>query len=102
MMPAMRATASASPLGSAPSRSRRTTSADTSTRPLAVAVRTVTSLPATSTMRAAPLSSTCVNLLIAAPASCLASLEQHDAHRLTRRHLGGRLGDDDQGVGAGE
>src|SRR4051794_4737106 len=57
MMPAMRATASASPFGTPPPRSSPTTSSDTSTRPLAVAVRAVTSLPVTSTIRAAPDSS---------------------------------------------
>src|SRR3954471_22861287 len=60
-MPAMRATASASPLGTPPPRKRSTTAAESSTWPDAVAVRAVTGLPLTSTMRAAPRSSRCVN-----------------------------------------
>ena len=60
MIPATRATASASPFGTSPDLSSATTSADTSTRPDAVAVRAVTSLPETSTIRAAPASSTWV------------------------------------------
>jgi hypothetical protein len=51
-IPAMRATASASPLGTCPVRSAATASADSSTRPDAHATRAVTSLPDTSTMRA--------------------------------------------------
>ena len=61
MIPAIRATASASPLGTPSPRSSATTCGDTSTRPDAVAVRAVTSLPDTSTMRAAPDSSTWVS-----------------------------------------
>ena len=61
MIPAIRATASASPFGTPSPRSSATTSADTSTRPDAVAVRAVTSLPDTSTIRAAPDSSTWVS-----------------------------------------
>ena len=64
-MPAIRATASASPFGTPPSRSRATTAGETSTRPVAVAVRTVTSLPETSTIRAAPDSSTWVSRVLA-------------------------------------
>ena len=51
-IPAMRATASASPFGTVPDRSAATASADSSTRPDAHAARAVTSLPDTSTMRA--------------------------------------------------
>ena len=61
MIPASRATASASPLGTPSPRSSPTTRAETSTRPVAVAVRAVTSLSETSTMRAAPDSSTWVS-----------------------------------------
>src|ERR1700722_13606783 len=60
-IPAIRATARASPLGTVPSRSAATASADSSTRPDAVAVRTVTSLAETSTIRARPASSRCVS-----------------------------------------
>ena len=45
MIPATRATASASPLGTPSPRSAATTSAETCTRPAAVAVRAVTCLP---------------------------------------------------------
>src|SRR5665811_2221084 len=60
MIPATRATPRASPLGTPSPRSNPRTTALTSTRPRAVAERTVTSLPEMSTIRAAPLSSTCV------------------------------------------
>src|SRR3984885_3097870 len=56
-MPAILATASASPLGTVPSRSAATAAADSSTRPDAVATRAVTSLADTSTMRACPTAS---------------------------------------------
>src|SRR5271169_23199 len=59
-IPAMRATASASPFGTSPARSAATASADSSTRPDAQADRAVTSLPDTSTIRAWPALSTCV------------------------------------------
>ena len=52
VIPAIRATASASPLGTVPDRSAATASALSSTRPDAPAARAVTSLPDTSTMRA--------------------------------------------------
>src|SRR4051812_28332629 len=61
MMPASRATPRASPLGTPEPRNSTTTSAETSTRPAATATRCVTSLSETSTIRAAPDSSTCVN-----------------------------------------
>src|SRR5215207_4051750 len=60
-MPAIRATATASPLGTPPPRSSATTSGLTSTRPAAVATRVVTAFSLTSTIRAAPVSSTCVS-----------------------------------------
>src|SRR5690606_21393729 len=60
-MPAIRATASASPLGTVPPRRASITSAETSTRPVAVAVRAVTSLAVTSTMRARPAESRWLN-----------------------------------------
>jgi len=63
-IPAMRATARASPFGTPGPRSSSTTSGETSTRPDAVAVRTVTSFPETSTIRAAPRLSRWVNSLI--------------------------------------
>src|SRR6185312_13997645 len=59
-IPAMRATASASPLGTSPARRAATARADSRTRPVAQAVRAVTSLPDTSTIRAWPALSTCV------------------------------------------
>src|SRR3954463_13078818 len=115
MMPAMRATASASPLGSVPSRSSATTSLLTTTRPAAVAVRTLTSFAETSTMCAAPRSSRWVNSLIGPPlrappadsgpghaASCLPPFEQHDGHRRTCLQGCHLLGDHDEGVGVCE
>src|SRR5512132_129124 len=58
-MPAIRATASASPFGTAPSRSAATQSVLSSTRPAAVAERAVTALSETSTMRASPVAPRC-------------------------------------------
>jgi hypothetical protein len=63
-MPAMRATASASPLGTVPPRSAATASGPSSTRPVAQAALAVTSFPDTSTMRALPAASTCVMLML--------------------------------------
>ena len=60
-MPAIRATASTSPFGTAPSRSAATTAGPHCTRPLAVAARTVGCLAVTSTIRACPAASRCVN-----------------------------------------
>src|SRR5690606_7669150 len=60
MMPAIRATASASPLGRPSARSNATTSGVVRTRPAATARRTDTFLPETSTIRAAPSASTWV------------------------------------------
>src|SRR3954466_8340983 len=60
-MPAIRATATASPFGTPDPRSSATTSGLTITRPAAVATRVVTHFSLTSTIRAAPASSTWVN-----------------------------------------
>src|SRR5680860_120845 len=57
---AIRATDSASPLGTVPPRSAATAAAESRTRPTAVAERTVTSLAETSTMCADPSARTCV------------------------------------------
>ena len=56
-MPATRATASASPLGTVPSRSAATVLGEQATKAVALAVRTVGVLAETSTIRAAPASS---------------------------------------------
>ena len=61
MIPAMRAMASASPLGRPSRRSSSTTSAVVRSTPVATAVRAVGSLAETSTMRAAPAGSTWVS-----------------------------------------
>lgn len=53
-IPAIRATASTSPFGTVPSRRHRRTFGEQSTRPTAVAWRTVGSLAVTSTMNAVP------------------------------------------------
>src|SRR4029453_19051403 len=58
-MPAILATASASPFGTVPSRSAATQSALSNTRPAAVAERAVTALPETSTIRASPVAPRC-------------------------------------------
>jgi hypothetical protein len=58
-MPAILATASASPFGTAPSRSAATHSALSNTRPEAVAERAVTALLETSTIRASPVAPRC-------------------------------------------
>ena len=60
-IPAIRATASASPLGRFSARSRAITSAVVRSTPDAHASRTVTCLAETSTIRAAPLASTWVS-----------------------------------------
>ena len=57
-IPAIRATASASPFGTSPALRAATARADSSTRPVAQADRAVTSLPDTSTIRACPAAST--------------------------------------------
>src|SRR5215204_6909820 len=58
-MPAILATASASPFGTVPSCSAATHSALSNTRPAAVAERAVTALPETSTIRASPVPLRC-------------------------------------------
>src|SRR6266487_4554928 len=60
-MAAILATASASPLGTVPSRRAAIAAAQSSTRPLALAVRAVTSLAETSTILACPARSRCVS-----------------------------------------
>ena len=61
MIPASRATAMVSPLGTPAPRSSAITSEFTRTCPDAVAERAVTAFAETSTIRAAPVSSTCVS-----------------------------------------
>src|ERR1700709_658195 len=107
MIPARRATASVSPLGTPAPRSSETTSAATSTRPPATASRAVTSLPDTSTIRAAPDSSTWLRRsAILSPRCPRVSLEVlvegQDAHCLTGLDPGHGLRHHDQGVGLGE
>src|SRR3954467_11053049 len=100
MMPARRATASVSPLGTPAPRSRSMTSPETRTRPPATASRAVTSLPDTSTMRAAPDSSTWVSSAIRAPPGGLELLvERQHGHCLTGGDRGHGLRDDDERVG---
>ena len=62
-MPATRATANTSPLGTVPSRSAASTWGEHATSPRAVAVRTVGCFADTSTMWAAPDSVKCVNFM---------------------------------------
>ncbi len=107
-MPAMRATASASPLGTLPSRNARTAALDSRTRPDARACRAVTSLPDTSTMCAAPVSSTWVSRPeLMAPCSISGrahdiSRQAHDLRFLARFEPLDLLGNDDEGVGASQ
>src|SRR3954453_14973046 len=102
MIPAIRATESASPLGSAPSRSSRTTSALTTTRPRAVAVRTATSLPDTSTMRASPRSFKCVKSVTPGLDSTLSPFEQHGRDDRACFQLRLRFRHNHERVGAGQ
>src|SRR5437899_8655275 len=123
MMPAIRAAASASPLGMPSPRSSSTTRGATRTRPVARAVRAVTSLAETSTMRAAPASSRWVRcwwaLLIVLPVRSLGQtpyrqalgyeprarrpddgrlVQQDHVDFLTGRDRGDRLRYDDQSI----
>src|SRR6476661_6808984 len=123
-MPAMRATASASPLGTSPSRSAATAAAESRTRPAALASRAVTALADTSTMWALPSARTCVRPPGApdrpdasdvpdawAPPSVRGAsealtsvlpVEHEHVHDLAGDELGDVLGDDEQGVGPGQ
>ena len=86
MIPASRATARVSPLGTPAPRSSATTSAETSTRPDAVAERVVTSLADTSTIRAAPDSSMWVSRPVGHRSSGLLQHQHLDGlPRLDRR-----------------
>src|SRR4029450_12671728 len=102
-MPAIRATASASPFRTVPSRSAATHPALSSTRPAAVAERAVTVLPETSTMRASPAALRCGKRpsLTAIPQSAWGLVEQPYVNLLTggnelgvfrRDHQPGRSG----------
>src|SRR3954469_24099675 len=108
-MPAIRATATASPLGTPVPRSSATTSGLTSTRPAAVASRAVTGLALTSTIRAAPVSSTWVSrgsVIPMSPWFAVGSLErsfdQHHVDLGAGGQFGHVLGDDDEAVCAGQ
>ena len=70
-------------LGHAGAAQQATTSAETSTRPAATASRAVTSLPDTSTIRAAPDSSTWVSRSIGPPSELL--VERQHGHLSRRR-----------------
>src|SRR5690606_39026449 len=107
MIPASRATANVSPLGTPAPRSNAMTASETSTRPLATAVRAVTDLWETSTIRAAPVSSTCVRPAVG-PSDWLSSDWLIDSEVLVQaQHLDHLAGGDagallrhhDQGVG---
>src|SRR3954449_7991656 len=98
-MPAIRATANASPLGTAPSRNAATHSALSSTRPAAVAVRVVTSLAETSTIRASPAEVRWGN---GASLISVDLLQQPDVDVVALGDLRDVLVEDDQGVGPGQ
>ena len=95
-MPAIRATASASPLGTSPARSAATAAADSRTRPDARAVRALTSLPETSTIRACPAESRCVS---SGAAPLGSSRQDQNLGAVPLVHLDHPLGHDDQRVG---
>ena len=105
MIPAIRATPSASPFGTPSPRSSATTSAETMTRPAAVAVRAVTSLPDTSTIRAAPEASTWVSPVAGdSEGSAACDIRSSDPARARRRSPPASTAvvvsdDHDQGVG---
>src|SRR6187551_951211 len=103
-MPAIRATASASPLGTVPSRSAAKHSALSSTRPAAVAERAVTDLPETSTMRASPAALRCGKRLwlTAVPQSARRLVEQPYVDLLTGADELGVFRQDHQPVRAGK
>src|SRR3954451_13849447 len=96
-MPAIRATANASPLGTAPSRNAATHSALSSTRPAAVAVRVVTCLAETSTIRASPAAVRCGN---GASLISVDLLQQPDIDVVALGDLRDVLVEDDQSVGS--
>src|SRR5918997_2224889 len=98
-MPAIRATASASPLGSDSARRAATASALSRTRPAAVAERAVTAFADTSTIRASPRSFRCGRGVSAMAGSAPPLFEQPDVQRLARRDVLGLLRQDDQRVG---
>src|SRR5215217_4417410 len=103
-MPAIRATASASPLGTVPSRSAATHSALSSTRPAAVAERAVTALSETSTMRASPAALRCGKRpsLTATPQSAWRLVEQPYVNLLTGGNELGVFRQDHQPVRSGK
>ena len=68
-IPAMRATANTSPLGTVPSQSRATVSGAHLTKPRAVAERTVGVFSVTSTIRACPTESRCVSSIFGPPST---------------------------------
>src|SRR4029450_7593032 len=103
-MPAIRATANASPFGTVPSRSAATHSALSSTRPAAVAERAVTALSETSTMRAPPAALRCGKRpsLTAIPRSAWRLVEEPYVNLLTGGNELGVFRQDHQPVRAGK
>src|SRR6478752_9300868 len=105
-MPAIRATASASPFGTVPSRRAATQAGLSRTRPAAVAVRSVSGLPDTSTIRASPVALRCGKLrsLIVDRLGSLDDrlVEQPDVDALPGRHELGVLSQDHQRVRPGQ
>src|SRR5680860_517977 len=102
MIPATRATPRASPLGTPSPRNACTTAGETSTLPVAVAERAVTSLPDTSTMRAAPDSSRCVKRSIRPLPSADGPVEQQHRHLVTLVDPGDTLRQHDERIGLRE
>src|SRR5512133_408048 len=98
----MRATASASPFGTVPSRRAATHSALSNTRPAAVADRAVTALLETSTMRASPVAPRCGKRpsLTAAPRSSRGLIKQPHVDLLRGRYELRVFRQDHQGVRA--
>src|SRR4051812_3642961 len=103
-IPAIRATARASPFGTVPSRSAATHSALSNTRPAAVAERAITGFSDTSTMRASPAAPRCGNRdsLTATPQPSGRLVEQPYIDVLTSGHELGIFGQDHQSVRPGK
>src|SRR5699024_10737089 len=88
-IPAMRATANTSPLGTVPSRKAWIMSGEHATSPCAVAARTVGVFSVTSTMYASPALSRCVNFIevILLSSKSRADIQRLSGHRRQQDHF---------------
>jgi hypothetical protein len=103
-IPAILATASASPFGTEPSRRAATQSVLSSTRPAAVAERAVTALSETSTIRASPVALRCGkrSSLTTTPESSRRLVQQPHVDVLPGSHELDLFGQDHQCVRSGK